>query len=154
MRCDSSSDKPSPLGALLGVCFLTHAACNAWLHSAGESFLASLSFRLSDRTENPPEMGEKAPAALFRATPSRLGLPPTSPEQPVNLEGSQSLRAPVFVRTSPPSVQLCLLPPGTAFPHPQWFNCRASTETHELRLTSAHLLWHSSARRRGAAWRT
>lgn len=81
----------TPPRTLLGVCCPTHAACNAWLHSAGESFLAFLSFRLSQQIENSPQSGwEKTPAALFRATPSRLELPPTSPRRLVNLEDSQS----------------------------------------------------------------
>lgn len=58
---------------------------------------------------------------LLRATPSRPGVPPTSPKQPVSLDDSQPLWAPAPVRTSPPSVQQCPQPPATAFPHPQRF---------------------------------
>lgn len=35
---------PVPRGLCRCLCVCTHAVCNAWLHSAGESFLASLLF--------------------------------------------------------------------------------------------------------------
>lgn len=97
--------------------------------------------------------GNKHPAALFQATPSRpRGAPhPHPPKQPVNLDGNQPLTGPASVRTSPPCVQQCPLPPATAFPHPQRFTAEPSRKHPSSRrrrcLTSAHLLWHSSLRR-------
>lgn len=92
--------------------------------------------------------GKKHPAAVFRATPSCPGLPPSSPEQPDNLDDSQPLTAPVCVRTSPPSVQQCLKPPATAFPHPQRFTAepRRKHPSSPRRFTSAHLLRRPSVR--------
>lgn len=156
LRCDSSSDEPGPLRAPLGVWCPTHAACSAWLHSAGESFFTSFSALLLRRIGIPPRLPkkekglEKAPthkdAPLTATSSSRPGLPPTSPPQPVNSESSRSVTVPPFVPTSPPSVQQCPLPPATAFPHLQRSRRRAATETPELGLTSAHLLWLSSER--------
>lgn len=99
----------------------------------GNPWFLSHSISLTRQRISRKLWGKNSPAALLRATPSRPGLPPTSPKQPANLDDSQPLRAPVSVCTSPPSVQQCPLPRATAFPHPQRFNAngRAATETPE-----------------------
>lgn len=140
----------------------THAACNAWLHSAGESFLARLLFRLPPyKAENPRCSGEKRGKEKRKKTkrPSRpapsdtllSGCAPTHiphGNSPVNLDGSHPLSAPASARTSPPSVQQCPLPPATAFPHSQRFTAepRRKQPSPPRCFTSAHLLWHPRAR--------
>lgn len=142
------SDEPSPPEGLfpLGVCCVsTHAACNAWLHGAGESFLASLSF------SSPPQQGRKIPRKKWVeflkkhtpscSVPSDTGAPShiTPKNKPANLDNSQPLRAPVSVRTSPPSVQQCPLPPATAFPHPQRFTAEPRRKQPSLCSALPHL---------------
>lgn len=101
----------------------------------------------------PRKMGEKSPSCPVPSDTQPSGAPARIPRGAVNLEDSQPSKAPAFVRTSPPTVQQCPLPPATAFPHPQWFNCRVAPETPELCLTSAHLPW-ARTHGDGPAWRT
>lgn len=124
------SDEPSPpsRGSFLWMSValvLTLPAMRGSMVLGNPSWLLSHSRLPPNKVEKSPEkkwveLKKKTthPAALFRATP---GLPATCPpkNKPANLDNSQPLRAPVSVRTSPPSVQQCPLPPATAFPHPQ-----------------------------------
>lgn len=101
----------------------------------------SVSLKIPGKNRGEKNPGEQHPAVR--------GCHAHSPKQPVNLDDSQPLRAPVSVRTSQPSVQQCPLPPATAFPHPQRFTAesRRKHPSSPRCLTSAHLLWQPSVRR-------
>lgn len=99
----------------------------------------------------PPNKVEKSPEKKWVeflkkhtpscSVPSDTGAPShiTPKNKPANLDNSQPLRAPVSVRTSPPSVQQCPLPPATAFPHPQRFTAEPRRKQPSLCSALPHL---------------
>ena len=158
-RAQSPEEGSFPLGV---CCVSTHAACNAWLHGAGESFLASLSF------SSPPQQGRKIPrkkrkkkkwvgkknkkAALFRATP---GLPATSPRKKTHTSpltwtaaNRWGLRCLCAHLRRVSSNARCLRQPHSHI-HSGSVPSRGGNSRASVRpcLTSAHLLWQPSARR-------
>lgn len=95
----------------MGVCCPTHAACNAWLHSAGESFLASLSFRLQ---KIPGKMGGNPPKLpLSERHPAVRGSHPHPQRSPLTWRTANRQKLPCLCAHShrPSSNARCLRQP-------------------------------------------
>ena len=154
MRCDPGSDEPSPPRRARSLwvsvaLVLTLPAMRGSMVLGNPSWLLSHSRLPLNKVEKSPEKkgkkknGWKKKKKKLLCSERHRGSQPHPPakktHKPANLDSSQPLRAPVSVRTSPPSVQQCPLPPATAFPHPQRFSAEPRRKQPSLCSALPHL---------------